>query len=698
MKERLEQMKCRVRDREHKSLRQDVKLDICEECEAEELSWPRRMARITEKMCEAERPVILPDEQIVFTRTVKGVPGAPMPKDVQARLDAEGKRTGWGAGNICCDWGMPLSQGLLGRREVAERTRHRLANDADAVEFLDAAIQTIDAVLGLVARYAEEARKQGRDDLVAILEQVPARPPRTFHQALQSHRFMHAAVWMSGSVHVGLGRLDQYMWPYLKADLDAGRLTTEQAEELLAEFFIGLNKDTDLYPGVQQGDNGQSLMLGGVTREGNDAVNPLTWMVLRVSHDVNMIDPKINLRVNRNTDIDLLTEAARLTRRGLGFPQYANDEVVIPGLAAHGYDLEDARDYTVAACWEFIIPGRGMDAPGAGAMSFPAATDKAIREGLAAGDTFEQILERTRLNIRQQVQAHVNRWKRSTVGVPAPYYSVLMTDCLEQGRDVTDGGAKYYNHGIHGAGSSNAVDALAAVKKFVFTEQSVAPDELLRALAANFENDEPLRQKLFNEGPKLGNDDSVNSLLTVLFDLFAEACEEIQDNGRGGIVRAGTGTAMYYIWLAKKPEEGDMAEPGVGATADGRHAGDFFSSSLAPSPGVKVRGPISILQAFSNIDYQRVCNGGPITMELSDTVFRDEEAVRKVAMLVRTFAMLGCQQLQLNTLNVKVLQDAKQHPERHRDLIVRVWGWSGYFCELDEPYQDHIIARHSFAL
>ena len=141
-----------------------------------------------------------------------------------------------------------------------------------------------------------------------------------------------------------------------------------------------------------------------------------------------------------------------------------------------------------------------------------------------------------------------------------------------------------------------------------------------------------------------------------------------------------------------------MREPSVGATADGRKKGDFFSSSLAPSPGANIRGPISVLQTYGKIDYRRICNGGPITMELSDTVFRDADSLRKVAMLVRTFAQLGCQQFQLNTLNVETLQDAKVHPERHKNLIVRVWGWSGYFCELEAEYQDHIIARNMYAI
>jgi formate C-acetyltransferase len=530
--------------------------------------------------------------------------------------------------------------------------------------------------------------------LAEILQRVPARPPRTFHEALQSLRLLHAAVWLGGHYHVGLGRFDQYMWPYLDADLRARRLDEARAEELLAEFFISLNRDSDLYPGVQQGDNGQSLMLGGATRDGASGVNPLTAMALRVARDVAMIDPKINLRISKDTDLELLALAAELTAQGLGFPQYSNDDVVIPALVAHGYDLEDARDYTVAACWEFIVSGKGMEVVNIGAVSMPAAVDVAIRAGLAAGAGFEAILDRAEAEMGRQLEAVVSRYRRLLLP-PAPYYSVLMDGCLESGRDLSQG-LKYSNFGVHGACSASAADALAAVRKTVFVDRSVAPAELIQAMDANFAGHDSLRRALL-DAPKVGNhDDQADDMLVALFDRFASACEAAGDNGRGGIVRPGSGSAMYYVWLAAGHP--GMCEPVTGTTADGRRAAEYFSANLAPSPGVRVRGPLSVLQSFSKLDYRRVCNGGPITLELSDALFGDVEALRKVALLVRSFAASGCQQLQLNTINVAKLQEAKRHPGRHRNLIVRVWGWSGYFCELEEPYQDHVIARHAFGM
>ena len=695
MSPRLAAMKTRIRAGVHRRHRDMEMIDLRGECDAERLSWPQRAARLTRRMCEAQTVIIEPDERLVFTRTVCQV--APLYSEAELRTLTAG-RTLHELGpisNICADWSLVLSQGLLGRKAVAIASRKRLAQDHEAVEFLDCAVETMDAVMALAGRYAAAARKEGRDDLAGVLERVPANPATTFHEALQSLRLCHAVLWLSGHYHCGLGRFDQYMWPYLQADLESGRLDIARAEELLAEFFISLNKDSDLYPGIQQGDNGQSLMLGGVRRDGSDGVNPLTAMSMRAACAVALIDPKINLRVDRNTDLELLSLAARLTRLGLGFPQYANDEVVIPGLVAAGYGLEDARDYTVAACWEFSLPGKGMEVVNIGAVSMPAAVDKAIRTGLAAGEPFERVLERISTDMKAQVKVLAEA-SRKLFLPPAPYYSVLMDDCLERGRDLSHG-LKYNNSGIHGAASANAADALAAVKTLVFDEAKIAPDRLLRGLETDFAEDEALRFELREHGPKVGNNDErVDALLVKLFDLFAEACAAAGGNGRGGRYRAGSGSAMYYVWLARGHD--GMREPVVGATADGRKAGEFFSSSLAPSPGVLVRGPLSVLQSFGRIDYQRICNGGPLTMELSDSLFRGRDALEKVGLFIQTFVNSGCQQLQLNTLNVDTLRDAQRHPERHKNLVVRVWGWSGYFCEFDEAYQNQIIGRHIYGV
>jgi formate C-acetyltransferase len=336
-----------------------------------------------------------------------------------------------------------------------------------------------------------------------------------------------------------------------------------------------------------------------------------------------------------------------------------------------------------------------MEVVNMGAVSFPAAVDTALRTGLPLGENMPSILERVRQDVDRQVHVIADAYQKLLLP-PAPYFSVLMSDNLEEGRDVSEG-AQYNNFGIHGAGSANAADALAAVQEWVFEKKTVQPAELIRALDANFEGYEDLRRILAQQSPKVGNDDGrADDFLVALFDMLADACEGYGKTSRGGIVRPGSGSAMYYIWLAQGNP--GMREPIVGATAEGRLQGRPLAANLAPSQGTRIRGPFSVLLSFAKLDYRRICNGGPITLELSASVFNDEESVRKVAMLVRTFAQQGCQQLQLNSMNLEELLDAKVHPELHSNLIVRVWGWSGYFCELSPEYQDQIIARHIYQM
>jgi formate C-acetyltransferase len=243
---------------------------------------------------------------------------------------------------------------------------------------------------------------------------------------------------------------------------------------------------------------------------------------------------------------------------------------------------------------------------------------------------------------------------------------------------------------------ADGLRSLAAVQELIFDSHSITPAELISALDTDFLDKEELRLALEQQAPKVGNDDErADGFMVKLFDMLADSCEGYGKTSRGGILRPGSGSAMYYIWLTQGAP--GMREPVVGATAEGRHKSQPLAANLAPTQGVQVRGPISVLLSFSKIDYRRICNGGPVTLELSDSVFRDAESVRKVAMLVRAFAQQGCQQLQVNSMNLATLLDSKAHPELHKNLIVRVWGWSGYFCELSPEYQDQVIARHIYA-
>lgn len=662
---------------EHKALRAPLSPERMEQARAqiqrEELPLVQRAALRLKLLLESERVYVRPDERIPGIRTVAEFPDIYAPGEKERLFAGHYIHEQGRVCNISSDYEGVLREGLLARRARVEATLAQGRGDGD---FLRAAIQCIDAVLAFCDRYAA-ALPDGEG-----LSRAVRYGARDFLNALRMLRMLHLCLWASNVYHNTVGRFDQYLWPYLRKDLEAG-MPREEALELLEEFFLTFNRDSDLYAGMQQGDNGQSMMLGGCDREGRDARNALTDLCLQASLELRQIDPKINLRVNAQTPMEVYERCTELTRQGLGFPQYANDEVVIDGLVKLGYDLEDARNYTVAACWEFIIPGVAMDIPNIAAMPLAQVVRDACVNDLARAQDFSQFQQ----FVRKALQARARDIAHEVENLflePAPWQSVMMTSCLDEGRDISQG-AKYNNYGVHGTGLANAVDALAAVRRFVFEEKSVAAGQLLRDMDENFENDAQLLHALRTRAPKLGRDPECEELADWLLEAFADSLKGLR-NERGGIFRPGTGSAMYYIWHAQD----------LGATADGRLRGERLPANFSPSLMLTDAGPISVVRAFARPSLKDAINGGPLTLEMHDTVFRNQEGVRKVAQLVRTFILLGGHQLQLNAVNRQTLLDAQKHPEKHRQLIVRVWGWSGHFVQLDRVYQDQIIARTAY--
>jgi len=684
MNKRIEKMLSDILNKKHHAFRQYINqvvfTKITEEFAARKLTDTFRATIRLQKVLEMETPVILGDEKIVFMRTVRKIPEMFTPKEWNdIRKDHYIHELGKVC-NISPDYATTISVGLEERRNEALQTL-KVTVDTKGKEFLQSSIDSIDAILKLTERYAKEAEKAGKTDVAEILERIPRFGATTFQEALQSFRILHFALWASFNYHNTIGRFDQYMFPYLKADMDAGRLDYDQAFELLEEFFLTFNRDSDLYPGMQQGDNGQSMVLGGIDSQGNDAYNLLSEMCLKASLELKLIDPKINLRVNKDTELKLYELGTQLTKQGLGFPQYSNDDIVIPGLLEKGYSLDDARNYVVAACWEFIIPGVGMDIPNIGALSYSNVVDRVVQDSLSKCKDFDSLMEMVRTEMQSEIDNELSKFKNIYME-PSPVMSILMEGCIRTARDITHG-SKYNNYGLHGTGLSNATDSLAAIKKYVFDEKTIKAEEIILAINANFEGYEDLWANLKYEAPKMGNDDDyVDSIAVELVSMFASSLKD-KSNDRGGCYRAGTGSAMYYVWHVKD----------LNASADGRKKGEFLSANYAPSLNIKSKGPVSIIRSFAKPNLKAAINGGPLTIEIHDTVFRNSESITKVAMLVKTFMDIGGHQLQINALNKETLLEAQEKPELHRNLIVRVWGWSGYFVELDKEYQDHIIQR-----
>lgn len=626
---------------------------------------PRLMheADVLRAVLAAETPLIRENDVFGFNRTTKGV------------VLPNGK-TKVKTSNITVDYGAFLGKGTRGlRAEVKEAAAHHTTALHCAI------LKVLDAIEEFCERYRVEAERIGNPRLAEALSRLPEEPAETFYDALVMQKILTFAMRAAGYVHCTLGRFDRYMFPYYEHDRQQG-VTQEELLELLELYFISLNLDTDLYFGMQQGDNGQSIVLFGVDERGKPVENELSYLCLDASEELSLIDPKINVRVNKNTSLDFYERCTRITAKGLGFPQYSNDDIVIPGLVKVGYALEDARDYAVAACWEFTVPGKGADVPNWNYISFPTLVNRAIVTVLGNDGSFEDLLAEAEKNIREYCEEVVTR--PHYLG-PAPLLSMLMQGCIESGVDISEFGAKYTNLGCHGIGLSSAADALAAVKKTVFDEKSIQKADLLAALAADFCGYAALRNRLL-DCPKMGNNDDFADTFGVLLMTWFSKYLNGRKNAFGGIWRAGTGSANLYTAIGKE----------CPATADGRHAGEPFASSYSPSITAKVNGPLSVVQSFSKFDLTGAMNGGPLTIEIHDTVFRNEEGYRKVAALVKAYIDRGGHQMQINAVNRDRLLKAQAHPEEDPNLIVRVWGWSGYFCELDKEYQDHIIRRTEF--
>ena len=646
-----------VIDRTHRDLRVECKENLGEQYEALGLSPEERMTRRFELLSGMETPRIHPLEQIVLTRSVKNLPDV-LTEDEWTEIKKNHYIHELGyVSNLSPDYATTISKGLLAVRKTASKSQVRM----------------IDAIIDLCDRYKAEAEKMGRADVVEVLTQVPRYPARNFREALQFFRILHFLLWLEGDYHNTVGRFDQYMYPYFQKDMENGVYTRETALELVEDFFLSFNKDSDLYVGVQQGDNGQSMVLGGIDKDGNDCFNLLSELCLEASRNLKLIDPKINLRVSKKTPLSIYEKGTELTKVGLGFPQYSNDDVVIEGLTRLGYDYEDAVNYVVAACWEFIIPGVGNDIANIGAVNFPVVTDKVIRENL--NNDFDTLVQ----NLKKEITSECDEIRESIHDVwfvPSPFMDLL--------RD----GKKYNNFGIHGSGIATAADALAAVKKYVYDEKKVTPQRLVQALDENFANDPELLHLLRFEAPKMGTGaEEADKMGGLLLSAFADALEG-KTNCMGGKWRAGTGTAMYYLWHARD----------LGATADGRMAGEPFGTNFSPSLFAQIPGPITDIESFTANDLTRNMNGGPLTLEFSASIFQSPESIQKVATLIKYFVERGGHQLQLNAVNLEAMKEAQANPDLYRQLVVRIWGWSAYFVELDKDFQDHVMARQEYSV
>jgi len=561
------------------------------------------------------------------------------------------------------------------------------------------------------------AREAELEEMARMCRKVPWEPAETFPEALQSLWFTHMLVLVAESYPgpgVSPGRVDQYLYPYYKADVEAGRLSPRQAKEWLQCLWIKHNYVYDFqgWVGTNQGINasfGQLITLGGIDEKGNDASNELTYLMLDVIQEMNLLEPKPNVRLHAQTPKRLLDRVVEMIADTQGSPFLLNfDENSIAGLRWQGLPEEDLWDYAPVGCLENTLQGNdrsgtvdvNLNIAKAVELVLHAGRDMATGEqvGVRTGDprafvAFDQFFAAFKMQLKAIMELLITANDVADAGRarfgPTPYVSALVDGCLESGKDVTAGGARYNFITVEGIALATAADSLAAVKKLVYDEGAVTMDELLRALDANFEGYEPLRQTLSNKAPKYGNDESYADELARQISQFwtTEAFEHVTPE-TGKRYRGGYLSWNYWVSYA----------PSTGATPDGRKRGQFLSNGVCPVNGADRLGPTAVIKSVGHLGMETAPNGASHTMSFSPALLQSPENRRKLAALLRAYGQVGGTCLQVNVVSPETLRAAQQDPDGYRNLLVRVTGYNAYFVMLGKEIQDEIVARESHAL
>ncbi|MDR3552288.1 MAG: pyruvate formate lyase family protein [Clostridia bacterium] len=614
-----------------------------------------------------------------------------------------------------------LPMGLPALAAQAEEKR-RASVDVRQANFYQAAAIALEAAVSLMKRYEKlaEAELKKEDDgkrraelqaIASNLRTLEKGAPQSFWQALQLLYFIHFLIWVEGGYLVPLGRIDQYLYPYYQKDIESGRISRESALELLECMFIKLNFEIDRTHGEAgkfESDTGQSITLGGIDpKTGWDATNDLTYLCIDVVKDLRLTDPKLHLRLSGKSPHPLWKAAADLSAMGMGFPTYDNDDAIIPAMMNIGdyYTLEDARDYCGSGCWEIITQGRSFNR-NLGMIDCLRALEWALNNGEnilppdrnAAGliggkwgvetgnvenfETFDDLFNVFKVQIKHNIDMVSSNCNKAMLTY-SPFYSSMMDDCMENGKDIRQGGCRYNETDFQLSSLSNCADALYAIRKLVYEDGRLSLRQLVSILRSNYEGNEELRQEIISRLPKFGNDvDEVDLIAKRIVRFYSREVSKHRNNF-GEPYRARVSSALGYVALAKR----------LGASADGRKAGEFYASNISPQPGADKNGPTAIIRSAAKIDPSSCPGGEMLDLKFHPSALKTDESKEKFIALIKTHFALGGLQTQVNVIDNKTLLDAKAHPENYRDLMVRVWGFSTYFVSLPEEYQDHLIAR-----
>ena len=576
-----------------------------------------------------------------------------------------------------------------------------------------------DALIRLAERHAEKAlemsvqeenpvRQAELKQIVEVCRRVPARAPRSFREALQYYWFVHLGVIIELNTWDSFnpGRLDQHLLPFYQVDLAQGTMSEDDARELLQAFWIKFNNQpAPPKVGVTAEESNTYtdfclINLGGVKPDGSDAVNELTYLLLDVVEEMRLLQPSSMVQVSKKNPDRFVSRALKIVKTGFGQPSIFNTDALVPEMLRQGKSLLDARLGGASGCVEtgafgkeaYILTGyfnlvkvmeitlhNGVD----------PRTNRRI--GLQTGssnswtcfdDFFEAFTRQLQHFLDIKIKGNRIIERLYAEYLPAPFLSLLVDDCIKKGKDYHDGGARYNTSYIQGVGLGSITDSMSVLHHHVFGRKDVPMQELLSALAANFEGFEDLHRKLVNDTPRYGNDDdAADDLMRRVFEAYYQAIDG-RPNTRGGYHRINLLPTTCHVYFGSV----------VGASPDGRFAGEPLSEGISPVQGADRRGPTAVIKSAAKMDHLRT-GGTLLNQKFTPGFLKDDDGIQKLVHLIRAYFKLDGHHIQFNVVDVETLREAQKHPEKYTDLIVRVAGYSDYFVDLGVDLQNEIIKR-----
>jgi formate C-acetyltransferase len=584
---------------------------------------------------------------------------------------------------------------LKAMRIVAQALIHFAQRHAEAAE-------------ALAAQEPDPQRRAELERIAAVCRRVPAHAPRNFWEALQSYWFVHLGVTIELNPWDAFnpGRLDQHLDSFYRQGLAEGTLTRAAAEELLQCFWIKFNNQpAPPKVGVTAQESGTytdfaQINTGGLTTGGTDGVNEVTYLLLDVIEEMRLLQPSSSIQVSKQSPDRFIERAGRIIRTGYGQPSVFNSDLIVQELVRQGKSVVDARDGGSSGCVEVGAFGK-ENYNLTGYFNMPKVLEITLHNGVdpqtgrrigpETGDpttftSFDELFAAYQRQLNHFIDVKVrgnNVIERLYAEhMPAPFLSLLIDDCIDRGQDYHDGGARYNTTYIQGVGLGTMTDALSAIKHHVFEQESVTMGELLGALEADFAGEERLRQMLLNRTPRYGNDDDrADEVMVQVFDAYFDAVDG-RPNTKGGRYHINLLPTTVHVYFGSV----------IGATPDGRRAGTPLSEGISPVQGADRHGPTAVIRSVAKMDHVRT-GGTLLNQKFTPQLLSSDAGLEKLVQLIRTYFKLDGHHIQFNVVDADTLRAAQAHPEQYRDLIVRVAGYSDYFCDLTEALQEEIIAR-----